>query len=609
MNARTLVGLSLLLTSTAACNGCGSGGGGVAADACPGCEDARPPGDDGAIDEGPRAAFDLGGADASRPDPGDVPDWIGITHGLDKVRPESPLPAARSVGIEAARNEFEPFQIVVDGGASGRTVTGFTGALLTGPGGAAIGPDHQWAHRVGLYRVGTPSNDEGAPGLWPDPLIPDVDVFYGEKRNAFPLEVPAGQRRAIWVDVLVPLGIPGGLYQGTFTLDTSEGAVAIRGTVRVFDFDLPSTATLGSAFATGWDAPCVAHHGSYDACGGDAGIERFNLLYAQAALDHRVSIDTVVYHWPDGDDWRHFDGVYGPLLEGRAPFVRLPGARLTTLEVYTQNAPDPELAARQRLEHFETKGWGVRMFNYTCDEPPAGCAWEQISRRGDPVRRAGLRTLVTTDLGQARQNGVLGSIDILVPLMNWVYPGGPYGARESYDAWLGEDAKRELWWYQSCISHGCGAGCSPSPGRNFTGNPSVMIDASGIQNRAMEWFSFASRMTGELYFSTTQNLRTAWDDQCDFSGQGDGTLFYPGTPERIGGQSHIPVMSQRFKLIREGMEDYEYLNLLAVAGDRATAEQIARSLFPRQDRTTEATPAKLFAARHQIAELIEATTR
>ncbi len=34
--------------------------------------------------------------------------------------------------------------------------------------------------------------------------MPDVDSYAGEKRNAFPFDVPAGETRAVWVDILVP---------------------------------------------------------------------------------------------------------------------------------------------------------------------------------------------------------------------------------------------------------------------------------------------------------------------------------------------------------------------------------------------------------------------
>src|SRR6185312_3529116 len=63
-----------------------------------------------------------------------------------------------------------------------------------------------------------------------------------------------------------------------------------------------------------------------------------------------------------------------------------------------------------------------------------------------------------------------------------------------------------------------------------------------------------------------------WTNLRLFGGNGDGTLFYPGRPAQIGGATDIPIESIRLKLIREGMEDYEYLALLARLGGRAAAE-------------------------------------
>ena len=49
-----------------------------------------------------------------------------------------------------------------------------------------------------------------------------------------------------------------------------------------------------------------------------------------------------------------------------------------------------------------------------------------------------------------------------------------------------------------------------------------------------------------------------WRDQWTNGANGDGNLFYPGTPDIIGGTTHIPVASLRLKYIRDGVEDYEY---------------------------------------------------
>src|SRR5262249_15646217 len=115
-------------------------------------------------------------------------------------------------------------------------------------------------YRAALYQVLYASNQEGAAGEWPDPLVPDVDGYVGETRNAFPFDVPAGGSGAIWVEFFVPPGIPAGIYSGSVTIHaTGMADVAVPVTLRVRDFDLPSTATLKSAFGFSVDSACRAH--------------------------------------------------------------------------------------------------------------------------------------------------------------------------------------------------------------------------------------------------------------------------------------------------------------------------------------------------------------
>ena len=52
-------------------------------------------------------------------------------------------------------------------------------------------------------------------------------------------------------------------------------------------------------------------------------------------------------------------------------------------------------------------------------------------------------------------------------------------------------------------------------------------------------------------------MRGAAPRQLLAGGNGEGTLFYPGRPDKIGGNDHIPISSLRLTLIREGNEDYE----------------------------------------------------
>src|SRR5205823_5176976 len=103
-------------------------------------------------------------------------------------------------------------------------------------------------------------------------------------------------------------------------------------------------------------------------------------------------------------------------------------------------------------------------------------------------------------------------------------------------------------------------------GEYYRGWPSYMIDITPVANRIMPWLAWKYDIKGELYFHMNEAFsRSAdpWNDVTLHGGNGDGTLFYPGKPALIGGKTDIPIESIRLKLIREGLEDYEYLFLLS----------------------------------------------
>ncbi len=113
-----------------------------------------------------------------------------------KIRPTRELPENPSgtIVISAARNEFEPFQVAIDGGLSGVANVTASVSALVGPGGATIGAENLWLYRVDLIEVTTPSGSIGEVGVWPDPLVPARDEILGEARGAFPFDVPSVRR-------------------------------------------------------------------------------------------------------------------------------------------------------------------------------------------------------------------------------------------------------------------------------------------------------------------------------------------------------------------------------------------------------------------------------
>ncbi|MDB4971214.1 MAG: hypothetical protein JWN44_6903 [Myxococcales bacterium] len=531
---------------------------------------------------------------------------VWVAPGSQKIRPADKAGSVQSATLEAARNEFEAFHLVVAGGSAGVKAVTVTADKLVGPAGGAI--DDVRVYREGWYNVGTVSNIQGTVGRWPDAMIPAVDEIDNQKRNAFPADVAANEQQPIFVEYHVSPQATAGWYQGTVHVTGGVTAdIAVK--LYVHAFTLPSTSSLPSAYGIGWNDPCIAHFGGYSQCGGDAGTIDILNKYTKFALDHRISLSEAVYTGPlqaaNGSyDWAAWDAIYAPMLDGSMG-GRLQGAKLTSVR-YMWTEDQAHLA--EWAKHFRAKGWMERTFDYSCDEPPAGCSWSSINARTSMVHAADAKfqTLVTTQMAPAQANGVLAGIDLLVPTVNLLDPMPPeVNTRASYSAWLSQSQQHKVWMYQSCDSQGCN-GVGP---QELAGWPTHMIDAPATQNRAMEWQAWNQKVNGELYYDSTYAFSRgdAWQNQFYFTGNGDGTLFYPGTPAKIGGTSHIPIASLRVKMIREGMEDYEYFKALADAGDPAMADAEAAALSPKawQNATD---PATVDAARHRMALRIEELT-
>jgi glycosyltransferase involved in cell wall biosynthesis len=118
---------------------------------------------------------------------------------------------------------------------------------------------------------------------------------------------------------------------------------------------------------------------------------------------------------------------------------------------------------------------------------------------------------------------------------------------------------RELWSYVSCMSHGCGSDYS-------SGEPDFVIERNSAYIRVWAWMANEYDLKTVLYYSVNnfwrKSLRTdPWSDLYDFSGNGDGTLFYPGRPGMFGLNEHLPVPSLRIKFWQQASFDAEYVQL------------------------------------------------
>ena len=530
---------------------------------------------------------------------------------LNKIRPfdQPPLPASKAAYLKAARNEFEPFQLVLRSGDSAADGVDVEVSEFRGAAGARIAGDNVTVYAEQYM-------DLGSAGRWPDPLVPRTDRYFHERRNAFPLNLPPRTTQPLWFEVYVPQSAVPGKYTAVATIFRQGAAqFAIPIHLSIWAFALPSTSSYKNTFGLNGVTALKQHFGSYTS---DADLYAITRVYAKAALMHRISIHGGSLAPPkfscEGGrvaiDWHAYDAEVSPFLEGTAIAAGEPlhGARATTVELRLAAAfpsRDCESAYYAAwVKHFQAKGWDSRLFLYLWDEPKPGELAKVIDRGHTALQAVpNLVTLVTLPYNDRVED----LVRIWVPLVNCLEP------RPGFANYCADQPPRSayrggtLWFYQSCASHGCNGPGGPY----FAGWPSYLIDSSGTANRVMPWVAWKYAIQGELYYSMNEAYaydKDPWTNIRLSGGNGDGTLFYPGRPGRIGGRTDIPIESIRLKLIREGLEDYEYLAAAAALGGSAMADAFAARIVAAPYEW-ETRPESFLAVRNELGDVLDGLAR
>ena len=515
---------------------------------------------------------------------------VGVASSLDKLRPTSAVPRARTIDLVAARGECEAAQIAVRAPGGLAALSADATPLRRGRG--ATVP-------LALYRVATlaltrPSGPDGEPGEWPDPLIPARDAYAGEARRAFPVAVAPGRLQAIWVEACVPEDASASEHAGVVRLSDAGRRIAeIRMRLRVWPFALPRTGSFTAAFGlpTRVGTRALGHPD-------DPAVARD---LAAAALRHRVTPYVLSADPPDGActarrcalDWTRYDAEVGPVLDG----TLVPGVRGAFAEVRIAgrvwDGPEEDLLGTLRAwrRHFDERGWADRLRLYTLDE--AGPAQlPELRRRARLARAAGVRVFATV----VPLAALAGAVDEFAPNLALVGDGG--GRPE-----------RVTWSYASCLSHGCDELPADGPARRamareFAGWPGYEIDRPGTAARAVPLLGLRRGLKGELYYDMLQAWTgDPWTEVRAFAGNGDGTLLYPGRPEALGGTRPFPVESIRLKIVRDALEDAEFVALARAAGEGPLADRLLARLVPSA-RGWERRPEPWLRARRELGDAL-----
>lgn len=526
--------------------------------------------------------------------------------------------------IAAARGEFEPFQLVIRSPITKDLAVGvsdFTRGGVTIPAPAI--------HQVDYVNITTAGDHFDRFGFWPDPLWP---LTNGETVN-----FPANENQPLWFTVQVPWGAEPGTYQGNVTL----GSASIPVELEVWDFSLPREIHLMSEWGFGWNNIVEQYRGTIDGsvqtCYWDV-VEMFK----EDFIDHRLIPKGAA--WPAGlnypggveydcdggldpDAWGAWDfaTIGGKYVHGEGGFNH--GYGFPTFLAFgpASNWPPDSLPHsfcgesrsgvlgstayqnkwKQYLSavdaYLVSDSYDDVAYYHIVNEPQTFNDYTiagQISAQTESAAPH-LRQLVSEQVEPDIYNYPGAKIDIWMPTISNYEPVKSHERQKNQ----GE----EVWWYYLYGDD------PPLP------NP-ILMSHPGIEARLTPWLAWAERVDGLLHYSASDWSPNPWDTP-NLTGKDNGDAFFFYPPRRDGGNldycgqnGYRLVPSIRWENLRDGMEDYEYLWLLAGSDPQAPAVGVtnaadayvaqivqSRTLFSR-------VPTDLAATRAAIAGAIVETS-
>ncbi len=195
--------------------------------------------------------------------------------GAYKVMKDDPVPSssADAVSLACARNEYEPFLLVLRPNIRMNAIR-VQVSDLNGPAGAALPAAAISIRHVEYVQVEIPTDAGGKEGWWPDPLPP----YQG------PFAAPAGENHPLWITVFVPTDAAPGEYAGTITLSSGSWRSAVPLRLKVRNFALPGRPSLRSSF--GLPSSFVKRYHNLET---NEEVKKVMDLYFQDLKEHRLA--------------------------------------------------------------------------------------------------------------------------------------------------------------------------------------------------------------------------------------------------------------------------------------------------------------------------------
>ncbi|MCX6348525.1 MAG: DUF4091 domain-containing protein [Candidatus Aureabacteria bacterium] len=445
--------------------------------------------------------------------------------------------------LKGARNEWVAAQLVLN---SPRTVSSVSVEVGDLRGDARVIPRSNIRLFVEIYvpvKNATDRSGSTGPGEYPDPLVPFDDPYSPPGRGiAAPFSLPRDRNFPVWIDLFIPPGTPPGTYRGEITVTVRDRPAKIVGLeLTVWSFALPARRSLqvffdlyAYRFSQGEGRPFALSDETWEA------LQHYEIM----AHEHGFSNG----HWglmPDildegrKIDWTLYDRYLGQVLDGSLFDDRAPPAcwELPFPENWDPGETVLRNYCREIVRHWEEKGWDLSSaFAYVFDE--RGPLNPQVKRYGQILAAASGERIDFFYTCPPHPN-LFGVVDI------WCPRASEYGPEEM--------RARQKEGEKGFFYH--------------AGEPSVglmCLDTIGVAFRTWAWIAWKYGADG--FFDWASNF---WGDSpyTDPASHGEDNgnmyLFYPGRKLDTIGLPPVsgPISSFRMKMVRRGIQDYEYFRL------------------------------------------------
>ncbi len=523
--------------------------------------------------------------------------------------------------LSGGGGEYVDFQVAVQApsGGSGLTISNFTTTSLIGPAGVTIPTTDLILYRESYITIKkhSPTTDEdscgpgpysdsnvpycgdngvqgsttniGTPNVpiagvttFPDPLIPFIDPATGSAPAsgstyvAVPASLSAGNNAVFWVDIAVPRATTAGTYTGTYTVTTNTGSVTGTIDLTVWNFMLPLQPSLKSLF-DGDDNQSAAV-----VAGVQAELMRNRLMPdpSTSLTTANVSADIAAYGF-NTYDTGYFNGVY---YGSCSPTTNPPS--VSTVQGVVGSLPaglyladyssDPESSCSTSAYYNSVIAYAQVLHQATTASYPNGV--------NNMVSQQPVSALFSDGLGTGRS-----AVDDWT-LLPYNYDIAQLDTTDVEDGGANAVASvllhgDHIWSYNTGVQDAYSSKWEldflPVNYRIQPGFLNQSLDITGLVYWAVaDWTS--SKGCPSPTSSPTPTSTTGGKDWTNPQGcqnpnyPGEGILVYPGEPAGLQSNSTYAGVapSMRLKYLRDGVQDYEYFQLL-----KGCAQTLSQSVW------------------------------